>query len=69
METLLTTKQVAKKLSVSPNTLRVWRSTKRLDIPYYKVGSCVRYLDDDVNNYIKAHRHAALGEMKNDHTH
>lgn len=40
---LLTTKQAADYLGVTPRTLEVWRCTKRHDIPYIKVGRLVKY--------------------------
>jgi excisionase family DNA binding protein len=40
---LLSTEQMAKLLGVSPNTLEVWRCTKRYALPYIKIGRNVRY--------------------------
>jgi len=40
---LLTTKDAAKVLGVTPGTLEVWRSTRRYQLPYVKTGRLVRY--------------------------
>lgn len=40
---LLTQEQAADRLKVKPKTLEVWRSTKRYNIPFVKVGRLVRY--------------------------
>lgn len=37
------TKQAAEFLGVKPETLEVWRCTKRYSIPYIKIGRLVRY--------------------------
>lgn len=33
----------AKLLDVAPQTLRLWRSTKRVALPYLKIGGSIRY--------------------------
>ncbi len=40
---LLNPLEAALFLGVSVNTLAVWRSTGRHDLPFIKVGRCVRY--------------------------
>jgi excisionase family DNA binding protein len=40
---LITTAEMARLLKVQPNTLEVWRATKRYDLPYVKIGRSVRY--------------------------
>ena len=41
---LLSTEQMAKLIGVAPNTLEVWRCTKRVNLPYIKIGPrIVRY--------------------------
>ncbi len=50
---LLTTKEVAELLRVSPGTLAVWRSVKRYALPYLKLGHAVRYRQSDVENFMK----------------
>ena len=34
-------------------TLAVWRSTKRYDLPYIKVGSAVRYWKSDLDKFLE----------------
>lgn len=39
----LDTRQAAAYLDVKPSTLEIWRSTGRYDLPFEKIGHCVRY--------------------------
>jgi hypothetical protein len=50
-ENLLDPEQAAKYLGVKPETLAVWRCTKRYDLPYIKVGRCIRYRPADVKAF------------------
>lgn len=45
-------KQAASVLGVKVNTLAVWRSTKRYDLPYIKVGRLVRYRISDLAQFL-----------------
>ena len=49
---LLTTKEAADRLNITPYTLNVWRYNKRYALPYVKVGCCVRYKDSDIETFI-----------------
>ena len=40
---LLTRKEAAEFLGLAPQTLAVWASTRRYDLPYIRVGRAVRY--------------------------
>ena len=40
---LLDQSEAAEFLGLTANTLMAWRSTKRYDLPYIKVGGLVRY--------------------------
>lgn len=60
MSTLLSTDQAAEMLGISPNTLRVWRSTGRINLPYYKIGVLVKYDHGDIVDYIGQQRHAPM---------
>lgn len=51
---LLTQEEAAEILSVAPQTLSVWRSSKRYDLPYAKVGRNVRYRLSDVLAFIES---------------
>ena len=53
-ETLLTPEQVAGFLGVSPETLNVWRCTRRYHLPYIKVGRLVRYRQTDIDQFVEA---------------
>ena len=51
---LLSRAEAAKILGVEPQTLAVWKSTKRYPLPCVKVGRSVRYRMADVLDFIKA---------------
>lgn len=50
---LLSTKQTAHILGLSIDTLNVWRSTGRYNLPFVKIGSKVMYRLSDVEQYIE----------------
>jgi hypothetical protein len=52
---LLDTEDAASYIGVSSHTLEVWRSTKRYDVPYIKVGRLVKYRVYDLINWLNAH--------------
>ena len=56
---LLTTHEAAALLDVSPQTLEVWRSTKRYPLPYVKIGRNVRYRKSGIMGFIAAGEVAA----------
>ena len=41
-------------LGVKPNTLAVWRATKRYRIPFVKIGKRVKYKAGDLKKFIAA---------------
>ena len=53
---LLNTQEVAEILGVKPQTLEVWRHTKRYALPYRKIGRMVRYKEEDVLAFIEAQK-------------
>jgi predicted site-specific integrase-resolvase len=53
---LLSESDVADLLGVTPHTLAVWRSTKRVPLPYVKLGRCVRYRREDVEAFVAGQR-------------
>ncbi|HEX2858765.1 MAG TPA: helix-turn-helix domain-containing protein [Alphaproteobacteria bacterium] len=59
-ERLLTPEEVAVILGVSPETLNVWRATKRYALPYVKAGRLVRYKLEDVEAFIQANTQRPL---------
>ena len=50
---LLTPSETAEVLGVQADTLAVWRTRKRYDLPYVKVGRSVRYRAKDVAEFIE----------------
>ncbi len=52
IKTLLNSKQVADALGIKEETLQIWRSTKRYNLPYIKIGGRVRYTVEDVEKFI-----------------
>lgn len=45
--------EAADYIGVEPHSLEVWRSTKRYDIPYVKIGSKVFYRRSDLDVFIE----------------
>lgn len=52
---LLTEREAARRLGLSPGTLRNWRSRGRGPIAVRFGSRCVRYRVSDVDSYIDAH--------------
>ena len=50
---ILTPAQAAELLGVSVHSLRTWRSTKKHDIPSFKIGGLVKYDEEALLQYIK----------------
>ena len=53
---LMTPKQAAAVLGVSPGTLSVWRSTRRYPLSYIKLGRLVRYAEEDISAFLEKRR-------------
>jgi len=51
---LLTQEQAAAILGISPGTLENWRTTRRYDLPYVKIGNRVRYRRADLFTFIRS---------------
>lgn len=51
---LLDEKEAAEVLAVSPGTLSVWRSTGRYNVPFVKVGRCVRYSRSALEEWLES---------------
>lgn len=51
-EKLLSRPEVAEILGIKVQTLAVWASTKRVALPYLRVGKSVRYMKSDVDQFI-----------------
>lgn len=56
-DNLLTPLQLAEILGVSPGTLAVWRSNGTCQIPYIKVGRCVRYKRSVIERFLEQEEH------------
>lgn len=54
---LYSPEEAAKYLGVVENTLSVWRSTGRYNLPYIKVGRLVRYRLSDLQAFLTRHTH------------
>jgi hypothetical protein len=52
----LNTEEAAEILDKAPGTLVVWRSTRRYDLPYHKIGGSVRYAMEDLVAFLEAQR-------------
>lgn len=61
MQTLFDTKQAAKYLNIPENTLKTWRCTKRVNVPYVRVGGNIRYAQSALDSFIAANTHGADG--------
>ena len=60
---LFSTDQAAAYLDLSPNTLEIWRCTKRHAIPYVKIGRKVRYRRADLDDWLETRtRRERVGE-------
>lgn len=53
---LLTESEAAQRLGIQAGTLTVWRSTKRYDLAFCKIGRAVRYDERDIEAFIASHR-------------
>lgn len=58
-DALLNETQVAELLGVRPSTLQVWRSTRRYQLAFVKVGRSVRYRESAVQAFIDSRTVAA----------
>jgi hypothetical protein len=52
----LDTAHAAEILDQKPTTLVTWRSTKRYDLPYVKIGGKVRYSEEDLLAFIESRK-------------
>lgn len=51
-ETLLNTSEASQYLGVTRDTLAVWRTTRRYELPYIKVGRLVKYKQSDLDKWL-----------------
>lgn len=58
---LLTRKLAAEFLGVQENTLAVWATNKRYNLPFYKVGRLVKYKISDLEKFISENQKGGTG--------
>ena len=58
---LLTESEAAQRLGIQAGTLTVWRSARRYDLAFCKIGRAVRYDEHDIEAFI-ARRRIQVGE-------
>lgn len=64
MEKLLSRKEAAELLGVSPATLAVWQSTGRYALPCVKCGSLARYKVGDLEAFIESRKSGEAKEAR-----
>ena len=57
MEALLDTIKAGEYLNTPVKTLVTWRCTKRVKVPFVKIGGNVRYWKSDLVEFIEANMH------------
>jgi hypothetical protein len=50
---LLTEPEAARFLNIRPQSLSNWRCTKKVSIPFIKIGRCVRYRVSDLQAFLE----------------
>jgi excisionase family DNA binding protein len=61
---LLDEAAAAELLGIRPQTLAVWRSTGRYELPFVKVGRCVRYKRTDLAEFLRSRTVTNTGEAE-----
>lgn len=51
---LLTTEEAANYLAVTPSILVNWRCTKRVKVPFVRIGHAVRYRRNDLDKFLES---------------
>ena len=59
---LLTEDEAAKFLNIRPQTLSVWRSARRYDLRYRKIGRLVRYPLSELRRFVESRTVGAAAE-------
>ena len=63
---LINNEEAANIFNIKPNTLSIWRSKKKINLPFYKIGNLVKYDEDEVHKYLKSLIIKPQIECKND---
>src|ERR1035441_879200 len=50
------TREAAAYLGMAHDTLMIWRSTKKTNVPYYKIGGSVRYKQADLDEFLASRK-------------
>jgi hypothetical protein len=58
---LLTEDEAAALLKVQPATLATWRVRGRPNLPFVRIGRCVRYRQQDIGAFIEGHLYHSAG--------
>lgn len=61
---LLTRQQAAEYLNLAPQTLALWASTGRHNLPFVKVGRCVRYRRSDLEKWLEQRTGTSTGDCQ-----
>jgi excisionase family DNA binding protein len=61
---LLTPDETAELLGIARGTLTMWRATRRVILPYVKVGSHVRYKPEDVQKFVESRTVTGTAEAR-----
>ena len=59
---LLTRKEASQFLGIQENTLAVWATNKRYNLPFYKVGRLVKYKITDLEKFIQDNQRGGCDE-------
>ena len=49
---LLSNEEAADYLGIKTNTLTIWRTTKRFEIPYIQIGRKIKYKKSDLDKFL-----------------
>jgi hypothetical protein len=60
---LLSSKEAARKIKIAPQTLNSWRSSRRVEIPYIKVGRKVLYRQSDISDFLTSSTHGTASQI------
>ena len=51
---LMTPAEVAETLGIKPETLTVWRCTRRYPLAFLKIGRCIRYRPEALEEFMES---------------